>query len=125
MPRLYTRTLTWALDHRILSCIIGGLAFFARAITPPGRTRRFDSRFFVPNAARVPNIDAPVATGTEELLSMGWFTIKEALSLDLPLITQDILQRLDPFLERNSLPGPETPVCFQYQRGKTWEIDQI
>lgn len=27
LPRLYTRTLTWALDHRILAAVIGGLFF--------------------------------------------------------------------------------------------------
>jgi 8-oxo-dGTP pyrophosphatase MutT (NUDIX family) len=101
------------------------LHFFARAITPPGRTKRFDSRFFVADAAHVSNLDAPLHVGTEELLTLRWLTIDEALGLDLPLITVDILGRLKPYLERGSLPQPGDPVSFQYQRGKTWREEVI
>jgi 8-oxo-dGTP pyrophosphatase MutT (NUDIX family) len=101
------------------------LHFFARAITPPGRTRRFDSRFFVADAAHVSNLDNPVHVGTEELLTLRWLTIGEALGLDLPLITVDILGRLKPYLDRGTLPAPGDPVSFQYLRGKTWREEEI
>ncbi|HEY5105675.1 MAG TPA: efflux RND transporter permease subunit [Caulobacteraceae bacterium] len=36
LPRVYTRTLTWALDHRILAAVIGGLFFLGSlALTIP------------------------------------------------------------------------------------------
>jgi 8-oxo-dGTP pyrophosphatase MutT (NUDIX family) len=52
--------------------VLSELRFFARAITPPGRTRRFDSRFFVADAANIANLHAaPVVS--EELLETHWF----------------------------------------------------
>ncbi len=104
---------------------MSSIHFFARAITPPGRTRRFDSRFFVADAAHVSNLDTPVHIGTEELLTLRWLTIAEALTHDLPLITVDILGRLKPYLDRRTLPAPGEPVSFQYQRGKAWREEMI
>ena len=73
---------------------------FMRAITPPGRTRRYDSRFFVADADTVSNLDAPVHQGDAELLTLSWLTLEEIAGLDLPLITIDVLNRLKPFLDR-------------------------
>jgi len=99
---------------------LSGLVFFARAITPPGRTRRFDSRFFIADAGSVSNLDEPLHTGSDELLTLRWLNISEALDLDLPLITGDILGRLRACLARGALPSPSDPVSFQHQRGKQW-----
>ncbi|MGH6819459.1 MAG: NUDIX hydrolase [Methylocella sp.] len=96
------------------------LVYFARAITPPGRTRRFDSRFFVADAMHVSNLHQPIDVGSGELLTPSWFTIEETLSLDLPSITKDILRRLRPFLDEGRLPSPGCPVSFQYSRRKKW-----
>lgn len=104
---------------------LSALVYFARAITPPGRTRRFDSRFFVADAAHVGNLDNPSGVGTEELLTPAWFTLEETLGLDLPSITKDILRRLRPFLDEGRLPGPDCPVSFQYYRGKAWIEETI
>ena len=102
-----------------------GLVFFMRAITPPGRTRRFDSRFFVADAEKISNLDAPHDVGVEEQLTLSWFTVAETRDLDLPLITVDVLGRLKPWLDRGNLPGPDCPASFQYYRGKTWVEDSI
>lgn len=102
-----------------------GLRFFARAITPPGRTRRFDSRFFVGDAAEVSNLDHPQATGSGELLTLSWFTLDDALGLDLPSITKDILGRLRVHLERGDLPPHGAPASFQYMHGKRWREDSL
>jgi 8-oxo-dGTP pyrophosphatase MutT (NUDIX family) len=104
---------------------LSGLTFFARAITPPGRTRRFDSRFFVGNAAGLSNLDNPHHHGSGELLTPRWLSHDETLALDLPLITVDILARLRPYLDRGRLPEPQEPVSFQYQRGKSWREDSL
>ena len=104
---------------------LSGLIYFARAITPPGRSRRFDSRFFVANANIVSNLDPPHPLENEELLRVNWVTLAEALGLNLPSITRDILLLLQPFLTQNRLPPADCPVSFQYSRGKSWRVEQL
>ncbi|MBC8037108.1 MAG: NUDIX hydrolase [Rhizobiales bacterium] len=104
---------------------LSALVYFARAITPPGRTRRFDSRFFVADAAHVGNLDRPLHVGSGELLTPAWFSLDETLALDLPSITKDILRRLRPFLDEGLLPDPGCPVSFQYYRGQKWVEETI
>ena len=104
---------------------LAGLIYFARAITPPGRSRRFDSRFLVANAASVSNLDQPHPLATDELLQVSWVTFAEAMGLNLPSITRDILQLLRPFLEQNCLPPVNCPVSFHYSRGKSWRVEQL
>lgn len=104
---------------------LSDLRFFARAITPPGRTRRFDSRFFVANARHVGNLDNPRHPGSGELLTPHWFTFSEAQELELPMITRDILRRLQPLMEAQQDLPADLPVCFQYYRGKSWREDVL
>jgi 8-oxo-dGTP pyrophosphatase MutT (NUDIX family) len=104
---------------------LSSLRYFARAITPPGRTRRFDSRFFVADARHVGNLDKPVDPGTEELLTPRWFSFDEALELDLPIITRDMLQRLQPIAKAGGDLSPDHPVCFQYQIAGKWREDTL
>jgi 8-oxo-dGTP pyrophosphatase MutT (NUDIX family) len=104
--------------------VLSELRFFARAITPPGRTRRFDSRFFVADAANIANLHvAPVAS--DELLETHWFDFGEAMALDLPSITADMLARLKALLDRQGWPGPADPVSFQYQLNGKWREDTL
>ena len=63
---------------------LSGMRLFARAITPPGRPRRFDTRFFIAEAGAAVNLDEPVRAASEELLDPYWVTIEEARALDLP-----------------------------------------
>jgi 8-oxo-dGTP pyrophosphatase MutT (NUDIX family) len=104
---------------------LSGLILFMRAITPPGRTRRYDSRFFVADAEQLSNMDAPHHDGGGELLTLSWLTLDDIAGLDLPLITIDALQRLRPFLDKGHLPPPDCPASFQFYRGKTWVEDVI
>ena len=63
------------------------LHYFARAITPPGRPRRFDARFFL--------VDAQDAegelVGNGELEDLRWATFRELEELPLPDITKKII----------------------------------
>ena len=67
------------------------LRFVARAITPPGRVRRFDTRFF---AAWREDVAVALADGgpTNELEEIVWLPIAEAMQADIPLITRTVLQ---------------------------------
>ncbi len=104
---------------------VSSLIYFARAITPPGRSRRFDSRFLVANAAYITNLDNPHPLDAVELLQLSWVTLTEALALDLPSITRDILGLLQPHLEQNSLPPKDCPVSFHHNQGKTWIVETL
>ena len=102
-----------------------GMIYFARAITPPGRSRRCDSRFLVADANIVSNLDQPHPLENVELLDLKWATLAEALTLDLPSITRDILRLLQRFLDRKSLPPVDCPVSFHYNKGKSWQVEQL
>jgi len=58
--------------------------YIARAVTPPGRPRRFDARFFMADAEHL----VGDLYGNGELLNLTWVPLKDALELDLPNITQ-------------------------------------
>lgn len=66
------------------------LAFVARAITPPYRPRRFDAHFFMAHADDVLLDDRPIGGGPE-LLHTEWFSLDDALNLDLPNVTRFVL----------------------------------
>ena len=67
---------------------IASLAPLARAITPPGRPRRYDTWFFLTTRRSVA-MERPETDG--ELLDPGWFTLAKTRRLDLPNITRLIL----------------------------------
>lgn len=77
-----------------VSPALGALEFVARAITPPYRTRRFDTRFFIADAEHIHGDPAQVA-GSGELQGLHWIGIKEAEDLDLPNITRVVLAEID------------------------------
>lgn len=90
---------------------LAGLIPLARAITPPGLPRRFDTWFYV---AAWDRTRAPTGTPDGELLDLGWFTLPEVRALDLPLITRLIV---DDVAMLASAPGQSSPahVPFYYQ----------
>jgi 8-oxo-dGTP pyrophosphatase MutT (NUDIX family) len=86
--------------------------FIARAITPPGRSRRFDARFFMAEAQDVLLDDRP-AVVSEELLHTRWFDLDEAASLDLPTITRTVIGEI-----KQRLAGERPrPPYFRFTRG--------
>jgi 8-oxo-dGTP pyrophosphatase MutT (NUDIX family) len=70
------------------------LHFIARAITPPGRTRRFDSRFFATDYRAVARRDEGFVDADAELVEVVWMPISEARALDIPGITAIVLEEL-------------------------------
>jgi 8-oxo-dGTP pyrophosphatase MutT (NUDIX family) len=73
--------------------------FLARAITPPGRTRRFDARFLVVDARLIAKrIDGAVHSEAE-LVELVWTPLEKARSLNLPAITHMALDDLAQALE--------------------------
>ena len=64
---------------------LAALAFLARAITPPGRSRRFDVRFFLAQAEALAELEPGPGCGELELIA--WVSPAEMADLDLPAIT--------------------------------------
>lgn len=65
-----------------------GFTFFFRAITPPGRPRRFDARFFLVDADRaLGNLD-DFSGAEDELQHLHWVRLGEMRHLDVPFITE-------------------------------------
>jgi 8-oxo-dGTP pyrophosphatase MutT (NUDIX family) len=92
------------------------LEFVARAITPPGRSRRFDARFFMADATEIAlALDAGSATG--ELLKPVWLTLNEARTADVLPITRCVLDQVEGRL--NGSRDASSPVPFFVpRRGK-------
>ena len=75
-----------------------------RAITPPGRTRRFDARFFL---APVEALLHPEPTaGSGELDEIAWLPLAEARALDLPAITRFVLNEIAERRDGRDRPRP-------------------
>jgi 8-oxo-dGTP pyrophosphatase MutT (NUDIX family) len=90
------------------------LHYIARAITPPGRPRRFDTRFFATTRQSVGGEVTRLIGPDAELTELVWIPIEDASTLDLPVITQVIVeelrQRLVLGLDR------DVPVPFYFER---------
>ncbi len=85
-----------------------GLAFICRAITPPGRPRRFDARFFVADAARLASDPDDFSAASEELGCLQWIPFERLMEFDLPFITQVALAEIKARLPDLSAP-PDVP----------------
>ncbi len=92
------------------------LQFVGRAITPPGHTRRFDSRFFAADAAQIAHRIEGVVTENSELVELVWCPVAEAADLGIADITAVILQELDKRIAAGF--SQELPVPVFYERRK-------
>jgi 8-oxo-dGTP pyrophosphatase MutT (NUDIX family) len=99
------------------------LHFIARAITPPMRPRRFDTRFFAIDARAVTARLDGVAHADAELVELAWVNLDKAESLDLPDVTRQVLAEL-----RTRLKGgmsPFLPAPFYYFRNGKWRREEL
>jgi 8-oxo-dGTP pyrophosphatase MutT (NUDIX family) len=69
------------------------LRLVARAITPPGRVRRFDTRFLAAWRSDVA-VALPDGGPTNELEELVWLPLADAKEADIPSITRSILGEL-------------------------------
>lgn len=79
--------------------------FVFRAITPPGRTRRFDARFFLVPAAGAAGDAETFADAEDELSHLHWIGLGAARALDLPFITEVVLAEIAALLAGTDQPG--------------------
>ena len=81
------------------------LRFVFRAITPPGRSRRFDARFFLAEAAGLARDPDDFSGASDELSHLAWLSLDEARALDLPFITEVVLAEISNLLRGGVQPG--------------------
>ncbi len=70
------------------------LEYVFRAITPPGRPRRFDARFFICRAENVHGNLDDFSSASTELSHLQWIDIDNVKSLNLPFITEVVLNEV-------------------------------
>jgi 8-oxo-dGTP pyrophosphatase MutT (NUDIX family) len=99
------------------------LHLVARAITPPYRPRRFDTRFFLGDRKHVAKT---VRMTTEtDLEKIEWLSLAQILKRPLAHITRQLLADLAPLLQRNNRQALARPIPFYYGRGKKYFVETI
>ncbi len=81
------------------------LRFVFRAITPPGRPRRFDARFFLAQATGATGDAEGFSQASDELSHLHWIGLTAARALDLPFITEVVLAEITAILSGQDQPG--------------------
>lgn len=97
-------------EHEIVPSL-EGLRLLARAITPPGRVRRYDTRFLAVFATNIA-LRLPGGGPSDELEELVWLPIEAARRADIPAITRTILGELIDRLEHDPELSPAGPVPF-------------
>lgn len=92
-----------AIDH---------LHYFFRAITPPGQSRRFDTRFFLASASLL--VCGPSEEACGELGAVGWFSFEQARQTELAVITRIVLDEAESRLEELRLGQISRDLPFYY-----------
>jgi hypothetical protein len=67
------------------------LQFVFRAVTPPGRPRRFDARFFLLDANQLSGDPDDFSAAQDELSHLQWIPLPKVRQVDLPFITEVVL----------------------------------
>lgn len=70
------------------------LKFVFRAVTPPGRPRRFDARFFLADADALATDPDDLSPEHAELNHLQWIPLSEVANFNLPFITEVVLAEI-------------------------------
>lgn len=79
--------------------------FIFRAITPPGRPRRFDARFFLAEADGLTGDPDDFSAAEDELSHLHWVDLQQTRTLDLPFVTEIVLAEVRALVRGDAGPG--------------------
>jgi 8-oxo-dGTP pyrophosphatase MutT (NUDIX family) len=97
--------------------------FIARAITPPKRPKRFDTRFFTADATLIAHKIDGVIGENSELVELVWIPIEDAKQLDMPAITGVILEELAARVAAGM--AHSLPVPFYYMQDQKFQRELL
>lgn len=102
---------------------LSAITFVARAITPPRRPKRFDTRFFTVNASALAKKIDGVTGPDSELTDLVWVDFDEARELDLPTITKVIIQEVEARIANGF--APYLPVPFYWEKRGSFVREEL
>jgi 8-oxo-dGTP pyrophosphatase MutT (NUDIX family) len=102
---------------------LSALTFVVRAITPPGRPRRFDTRFFLADRSAVAAEIADAVGPDAEFVELKWLTFAEAEAGNLPTISKVVLAEVTARLKAGS--QAQLPVPFYYWKSGRFRREEI
>lgn len=103
---------------------ISRLRLVGRAITPPGRARRFDTRFFALFVDEI-GLDVTPMRPSPELEILEWVDIEATDRLKMPNITLTILAEIRAMLQASPALTLDLPVPFYYMRRGKFVREEI
>ncbi|MCO6186022.1 NUDIX hydrolase [Rhizobium sp. L1K21] len=103
---------------------IAHLRFVARAITPPGRIKRFDTRFFAVFADEV-DLDPASAKSSHELENLEWVPLADYSTIKVPSITRTVLGDLAETLDIAPALPFGRPVPFYHVRHRRFFREEL
>jgi 8-oxo-dGTP pyrophosphatase MutT (NUDIX family) len=95
-----------------------GLFLIARAITPPGRVRRFDTRFFTADASAIAHRVDGIIHADAELVELVWVELGSKPLADLHRMTTNVLNELDRRLSTGALRHDADVPFYHFYGGK-------
>jgi 8-oxo-dGTP pyrophosphatase MutT (NUDIX family) len=94
------------------------LFLIARAITPPGRVRRFDTRFFTADASSIAHRVEGVIHADAELVELVWVEIGSQPLADAHAMTKNVLSELEKRLATGPLNHDAAVPFFHFYGGR-------
>jgi 8-oxo-dGTP pyrophosphatase MutT (NUDIX family) len=101
---------------------LSAIHFVARAITPPKRLLRFDSRFFAADVSAIARHEDGFVGPEKELVELVWLPITEARQLDMPGITAVVLEELQDRIAADMSHNHPVPLYRMLQKRFVREI---
>jgi 8-oxo-dGTP pyrophosphatase MutT (NUDIX family) len=99
------------------------VTFIARAITPPKRPKRFDTRFFAADVDSVADRIEGVVGPDSELDQLAWVTFDETRDIELPAVTRVVLDELRDRIDKGFSPYLRAP--FYYELRRKWLREEL
>lgn len=94
------------------------LSFILRALTPPKRPRRFDTRFFCLRCRGA----APALRSVDgELEDVSWYALAALANEELHVVSRAVIEALIHRLNARDLDDPDAPVPFMFARGSRFQ----